>query len=102
MVRMVNRSIPAQPRWRRGRPPLGYVPPRSAPYYTVPIRPSQTPRADYVTPGGEILLLLLGLLCFGAGVVLAVHGVVVIAMVLIVVGGFPVYFARVVRAQRRL
>ncbi|MFB7717889.1 MULTISPECIES: hypothetical protein [unclassified Nocardia] len=101
MVRKVKRFGSARSR-RQLMPLPGGYPPRTAPYYLVPIRPAQTPRTDYTEPGGEILLLVLGLLCFGAGAVLAVHGVVVIAMVLIALGGFPIYFAKVIRAQRRL
>ncbi|MFF2557537.1 hypothetical protein ACFVUS_41530 [Nocardia sp. NPDC058058] len=101
MVRKVGKFGSARSR-RRLLPLPGGYPPRTAPYYLVPIRPAETPRADYTEPGGEILLLVLGLLCFGSGAVLMVHGVVVIAMVLIALGGFPVYFAKVIRAQRRL
>lgn len=83
-------------------PPRGSYAPQPAPFYSVPIRTAQPHRADYTSPGGEVLLVVLGVLCLAAGVVLALHGAVVIALLLIVVGGFPIYFAKVVRVQRRL
>ncbi|MEU0544699.1 hypothetical protein ABZ319_32975 [Nocardia sp. NPDC005978] len=87
--------VPMMPQWLVPPPGSLVAQPVSDPVGTQGLPP------DDGAPGGEVLLALLGALSLGAAAVLAAHGHVLIALLLLLTGGFLLHFANVIRLRRR-
>lgn len=59
------------------------------------------PRPDDGAPGGEVLLVILGVLGIVTAGILLTEGAFALALLLAAIGAVPLYFAKVIRAQRR-